>query len=140
MYGPWPTPHTANVCPKSSSWRSKPNLDATSIKPPRPIVLLIINLERSFTDSFGFPWRNWFIKVSTSSRLLKKFVTPFFNLGGNFEYVCAIGLTIVESSFSLNSKVALLIFSKGSLTSSEEIFVVIIRAVSYTHLTLPTKA
>ena len=85
IYGPWPTPQTPSVWPKSSSCLSNPILDATSIKPARPIVELIINLVKSFSDSLGLPCNNWFIKVSTSSRLLKKLVTPLFIGGGNSE-------------------------------------------------------
>ena len=120
IYGPCPTPHTASVWPKSSSCLSRPIFDATSINPAKPIVEFIINLVKSLIDFFGLPWSNWFIDVSTSSRLLKKLDIPFLNLVGNFEYVWAIGFKIFSSSFSLNSKVFLLKSSKGSLTSFEE--------------------
>ena len=55
MYGPCPTPHTARVCPKSSSCLSSPIFEATSINPPSPIIEFIKNLEKSFIDFFGLP-------------------------------------------------------------------------------------
>ena len=58
IYGPEPTPQTANVCPKSSSCLSRPIFDATSINPANPIVELIIKRVISFSDFFGLPWRN----------------------------------------------------------------------------------
>ena len=53
--GPDPTPQTPHVWPKSSSCLSRPNLDPTSINPPRPMVELIKNLEKSFIANNGFP-------------------------------------------------------------------------------------
>jgi hypothetical protein len=47
--------------------------------------------------------------VSTSSKLLKKLVTPFFIGFGAFEYVWATGFKKFRSRDSLNSKATLFI-------------------------------
>ena len=56
--GPDETPQAPNVWPKSSSCLSRPNLEPTSIKPPKPRVEFIRNREKSFNASKGLPCSN----------------------------------------------------------------------------------
>jgi hypothetical protein len=83
---------------------------------------LITNLPASLNAYLISPWSTWFIVVSISSRLLKKFVTPVLaNCGVTFLYVKAAGFKSFSSNFSLKIKMFLFRSSNGSFISSPKI-------------------
>ena len=58
--------------PKSLSLEEIPNLDAGSVMPPIPIVVLTKNRAVEFEDFFSFPCSKWLAAFDGSERLFVK--------------------------------------------------------------------
>ena len=72
-YGPGPVPHRPNVWPKSSSCLSMPPSEATSWRPNRPKLELMMKRAKSVIPSSNLPCSMLLRPISGSCRLAKKF-------------------------------------------------------------------